>query len=388
MSSAQGVSASFDSLPSHIQALIFASAGACLTTCKASAALAQDARLAAKWLLQQHLSQPLEYAAKHRLWDVCNQLLDTFSYQPKEQELCSGMFYSGMYGGATLMCRVLQWSCQEQHTGCEVCCSVQETLQLAASGGHIDMVSLLLSHPSCTAQAVRDAVREAVCWEQLEVLQMLVSRCPDAGSPKLSGSPMLDATMCGNIAAMEVLVQHGADVNGSKGSPWQSDAESSLARRPPLWVAVMEEQVAAVGWLLQQGITAEGSGLGPALELAARKADPTLIRMLLSYSPIQAIIPSYGPSALLRAVQSGRAAVAEELLKAGVPTTAQAIQHAEGVDGEMEVREMFRNCVSNAQAYAQSPAILQAAVEHGHTEFAQLLREAMDWREALRRGQQ
>jgi hypothetical protein len=62
-----GDSASFSSLPTHVQTLIFASAGACLTTCKGSAGLAQDARLTAEWLLQQHLPEPLGRAARHQL---------------------------------------------------------------------------------------------------------------------------------------------------------------------------------------------------------------------------------------------------------------------------------------------------------------------------------
>jgi hypothetical protein len=106
-----GHSASFSSLPTHVQAQIFATAGACLTTCKASAALAQDARLIASWLLQKHPSQPLTRAARHQMWDVCTQLLDTFTYQPAEDDLCTALLYSGWHGGDALTSRLLQWSC-------------------------------------------------------------------------------------------------------------------------------------------------------------------------------------------------------------------------------------------------------------------------------------
>jgi ankyrin repeat protein len=213
----------------------------------------------------------------------------------------------------------------------------------------------------------------------LEVLRLLVSSRPDAGSPKLRGSPMEVAAKLGDIAAMEVLVQHGADVNGSKGSAWRSDTdptEPTHARRSPLWMAVGHDRVKAVAWLLQQGISGEGSGLGLALKAAAWQLDTTLMDMLLSYSPTQAVIPRYGPSALLTAVECGHAEAAEELLKAGVPSTAQAIQHAEGLDGERDVRERLRRFLSWDEAYEQSSAILQAAIEHGHADFAQLLREA------------
>jgi hypothetical protein len=178
--------------------------------------------------------------------------------------------------------------------------------------------------------------------------------------------------MYGDVAAIQVLVQHGADVNGSPGSPWQSDR--SMKR--PLPVAAAQGRVAAVDWLLQQGITADGSGLGPALELAGHIEDPALIRMLLSYGPTQAVIPRRGPTALVNAVRNGHVAVAEELLKAGVPTTAQAIQHARGLDSEKDVRALLRRLLRRVEAYEQSPAILQAAIQHGQVEFAQLLRKA------------
>jgi ankyrin repeat protein len=384
-----GDSTTFSSLPTHVQTEIFASAGACLTTCKASAALAQDARLTAEWLLQQHLPDPLGWAARHQLWEVCNQLLDTFGYQPMEQDLCTGLIHSGQYGKAALVRSLLQRSCQEQHPVCDVCCSVRHALISAAGGCHVDVVSLLVSHPSRTAQAVRYAVGEAVLntvdTRRLEVLRILVSSCPDAGSPKLDGNPMQAAIMRGDIAAMEVLVQHGADVNGSKGSAWRSDA-SLCDPWPPLVVAVAHEQVGAVAWLLQHGISAEGSGLGWALKEAARIADPTFTRMLLSHSPIAAVIPSHGTSALLLAVYYGHVAVAEELLKAGVPTSTQAMQQAEGLNGEGFVLEWLKGSLSKDDPYEQLPAILQTAIQHGHMEFAQLLREAIDWRDALHRG--
>jgi hypothetical protein len=192
---------------------------------------------------------------------------------------------------------------------------------------------------------------------------------------------MTIATMWGDTAAMEVLVQHGADVNGSEGSPWQCDEDGS-PWKCPVYNAVRHGHTVTVAWLLQQGVTDEGRGLGLALKAATYKSDATLMRMLLSYSPTQAVIPRYGPSALLVAVELGHVAVAEELLKAGVPSSAQAIQHAMGLSSEEDVHKLLRNHFSRAEAYEQPPAILQAAIEHGHVEFAQLLKEAMDWREA------
>jgi ankyrin repeat protein len=182
---------------------------------------------------------------------------------------------------------------------------------------------------------------------------------------------MLAAALDGNIPAMEVLVQHGADVNNNQGSPWRNSASSD-----PLCIAACQGRVAVVSWLLQQGVTGEARGLGLALILAAEKADATVIRVLLSYHPTQAILPSYGPSALLHAVQYGRAAAAEELLNAGVPSTAQAFHLVPALQGEGGVRELLRKHLSKDEAYEQAPAIIAAASQHGHGEFAELLREA------------
>jgi ankyrin repeat protein len=333
-------------------------------------------------LLQQQLPAssfqlPLARAARHQLWDVCHQLLDTFSYQPTEQDLCTALNYSGAHGEAALMSRLLQCSCQEQHPFCDVCSAVGHALASAAKEGHASVVSLLLSHPSCSAQAVRYAVCGVVNAKQPEVLHMLVSSRPDAASLELNGNPMQAATRYGNVEAMEVLVQHGADVNGSEGSSWRSDGEDS-PWRPLLQVAVMHEQFAAAGWLLQHGTSGEGSGLGWALEEAASLADPALMRMLLPYSPTQEVIPSHGTSALLIAVKLGHVAVVEELLKAGVPITAQAIQHTEGLGSEDDVRELLRGCLSRDESYEQPLAILQAAVQHGHAGFAQLLMDELE----------
>jgi hypothetical protein len=217
------------------------------------------------------------------------------------QEVCSGLDYCALHGECALTSKLLQWSCHNQHRDCEGCRAVRRALLSAALAGYAGVASLLLSHPSCTAQDVRDAVCEAILNRQHEVLQLLVSRRPDAGNPQLTPSPMTIATMWGDIAAMEVLVQHGADVNGSRGTLWQCD-EDGLPWRCRIYTAVIYGHVAAVAWLLQQGMTAEGGGLGLAVKEAARMADPTLMRMLLSHSHTPAVLPRYGPSALLRAV--------------------------------------------------------------------------------------
>jgi hypothetical protein len=81
-------------------------------------------------------------------------------------------------------------------------------------------------------------------------------------------------------------------------------------------------------------------------------------------------------------------AVAEKLLRAGVPSTAEAIQHTEGLGSEDDVYGLLRECLSRSKSYEQTALLLQTAIQHGYEEFAQLLREAMDWREASCQAQQ
>jgi ankyrin repeat protein len=71
---------------------------------------------------------------------------------------------------------------------------------------------------------------------------------------------MYAAASRGDIAAMEVLVQNGADVNCSPGSAWHSDGDHAVFGERPLNTAVAYGQSAAVAWLLQQGATTDGSG--------------------------------------------------------------------------------------------------------------------------------
>jgi hypothetical protein len=106
---------SLQDLPPHLQHLIFASAAAPLTTCKASAAIAQDASLTAMWLVleKQH---PLHTAAQHQLWDVCLYLLYSNpwrQYRAGTRELQLTLYLSAE-AGATAVVAALLGSCALQ----------------------------------------------------------------------------------------------------------------------------------------------------------------------------------------------------------------------------------------------------------------------------------
>jgi hypothetical protein len=107
----------FQDLPPHLQHLIYASAAAPLTTCKVSAAVAQDASLTAAWLLTKH-QHPLQRAAQHRLWDVCGHLLSTLHCRPGGEELQETMVQSAGKGATAVVAALLQWCCKEHQEGC------------------------------------------------------------------------------------------------------------------------------------------------------------------------------------------------------------------------------------------------------------------------------
>jgi ankyrin repeat protein len=70
--------------------------------------------------------------------------------------------------------------------------------------------------------------------EHLVVVQLLIASHPDISSPKLLGTPLCSAATHGNIAAMQLLVQPGADVNANEGKPWSCGrpSEHHISRLP------------------------------------------------------------------------------------------------------------------------------------------------------------
>jgi ankyrin repeat protein len=356
---ASGAESSFTSLPDlppHLQHLIFASAAAPLTTCKASAAVAQDTSLAAQWLLVKH-KQPLWRGVKHQLWDACERMLGTHQYTPGKQELCDALKLAALYGGARVVSSLLQWCCKEHHQACDTCRrSLEYALFKAMSKGHVPVVRLLAQHPAITAQQARDAVCAAAMHGQLEVLQALITTRPDASDPQLARSPMHDAAEYGQLAAMQVLVQHGADVHNSQGKPWSSRAIPGV-RIVPAYSAAVGESLEVIMWLHQQGMTEEE--VGRALMAAARQGNARISRYLLQECLVNPEL--YGLDALKPALQYGCLEVACLLLEAGTPTYGMT-------------RAFMQHALRGVDSY-QLNVLLQAAAQPGQEDFADMLKE-------------
>jgi hypothetical protein len=211
-------STALQDLPPHLQHLIFASAAAPLTICKASAAVAQEASLIATWLLAKN-QHPLQTAVQIQLWDVCSNLFSMHQYIPDAKELRCCLIDSARKGATAVVATLLQWCWKQQHPVYDMRQDLLEALCLAASNGHVATCQLLLQQPCITAQGVRWAVRDAAAAGQLDVMQLLMTSRPDAASPDLYGNPMCAAAERGNLEAMQLLLQHGADIDGGHGTP-------------------------------------------------------------------------------------------------------------------------------------------------------------------------
>jgi hypothetical protein len=353
----------FQGLPPHLQHLIYASAAAPLTTCKASAAIAQDASLTAAWLLAKK-QQPLQTAVKHQLWDVCNHLLSTHQYRPETRELRCCLIDSAQQGATAVVAALLQWCCRERHKSSQCTCTALYTaLMRAAANGHVAVCHLLLQHPCITGQDVRWAVTEAAAAGHLDVLHLLITSRPDAASPDLFGSPMQEAASIGNFQAMQFLLQHGADINATPGTPWGEPYHI----RTPLCAAVVQGHApATVEWMLEQGANA-----GPALATAARIGNLPVLRKLLDWG---ADINTWGGLAFRSALCECQTEAACLLLGAGPPDYFMSAAPPHPGMGLDDIDHLVSNYVHKG-GHQHASTLLQTAVQHGHTEFAQMLQE-------------
>jgi hypothetical protein len=355
------LSTSFQDLPPHLQHLIFASAAAPLTTCKASAAVAQEASLVATWLLARN-QQPLKRAAKHQLWDVCGHLFSTYHYIPSYGEFRGVLKCSASKGATAVVATLLQWCCKEHHEHCDMCAALQIALQV---DGHVAVCNLLAQHPTITAQTVRTAVVTAAGRGQAKSLQLLITSRPDAASPHLHGSPMFAAAANGHVESMQILLQHGADINCKPGTPWSEMGEARKSQ--PVQYAVMNGRDRATQWMLEQGADA-----GPALAAAAEYGNLFAARLLLSKGADTMLV--WGGLALRSALRRGHDEMVHLLLSAGPPDgfMSKARPHPDIVVDSLD----FCVCrfLGKHDCHTAS-ALLQAAVQHGHTVFAQMLQE-------------
>jgi ankyrin repeat protein len=180
------------------------------------------------------------------------------------------------------------------------------------------------------------------------VLQLLITTRPDASDPRLAGSPMHEAAWYGHLAAMQLLVQHGADVHNSKGKPWSSGSTQACGTFVPALGAGGSGHLEVIRWLHEQGMT--GDEVGKALKAAACRGHAPIIRYLIQ--ECGANVSLYGPDALRRASEAGSPEVVRSLLEAGTPTDVAAYIQA----AQQSLRRFNPEHMHD---------ILQAATQHG-----------------------
>jgi hypothetical protein len=237
----------FCHLPFHLQHIIFALAAAPLNTCGAAAEISQDDKLICQWLLAKD-NQPLLTASKHKLWDVCEHIINTFQHEPDILEIRDSLPLVTMAGRSSLIGNLLKW-CYHSADNFHLPGQIRESLKIAAARGDVQSCKQLITHPCTNAEVTRLAACQAARFGNMHVLQFLIDSCPDASSPGLDGSPMCCAAEGGHVAAMQLLMQHGADVNNAKGTPWSGEQYGSRLNFTPLQIAAARGHSEVIRWV-------------------------------------------------------------------------------------------------------------------------------------------
>jgi ankyrin repeat protein len=362
-------------LPINLQQQIFASAAAPLDTCKVNASIAQDASLTAAWLVGSRLTRltsPFRTAAKHQLWDVCEQLLTNHHQNPDSYELAKALDKVACAGRTSLFSILLQrLRVHHKDRPRKMSELMTSALHSAASYGHASICSVLLQHPDISAGGVRRALGAAAENGHLEVMQLLMSSRPDTSSLESATSPMCRAAYGGHISAMQLLVQHGAGIHNNSGEPWSGEAHNCRWDGHPLEHAAGEGRYEAVKWLLQHSLT--GDVLGEALKGAAGGGHLEVMRLLLEAG---ANVNEYGVPAFAFALENRQVHCIQMLLEAATDTGHATATGAAQPGSRSGMLESLQYHVQT-QTHMQSAYLMQAAVKGGHTQFAELLQQVV-----------
>jgi ankyrin repeat protein len=155
---------------------------------------------------------------------------------------------------------------------------------------------------------------------------------------------------------MQLLLQHNQDTGSNTYA-------SPAALKNAMCSAAQNEHLEAVRWLLDHGADAS-----QALTACTETGHADILRLLLSRG---ADLHPDGPSQLTFVLLYKAPEVAQLLLEMGVPTNTTVLQRLE----RLQQKGTLCTHVSRISRH-QSSALLEAAVRHGHTEFAQLWGQA------------
>jgi hypothetical protein len=239
--------------------------------------------------------------------------------------------------------------------------------QQAASNSHLEVCTRILELPAITAQQVRWAVCAAAGCGQLDVLQLLLSKRPDASSPNLKESPLFFAAKSGDTDALQLLFEHGADVNSRKGWPWS--AISMRTEHSAYYAAVLHGHPQVLTWLCEHGAHVP---FDFCLAVAAARRDGLeLIRCLLRCGADASID---GTEAVHNAIFYHRPAALQLLLEAGARIDNKALE-AYLQQPFMDIHTLLPYLSPGIKPELLSEC-LTAAVKGGNVEAVRMLLEA------------
>jgi hypothetical protein len=163
-------------------------------------------------------------------------MLDIHKYHPDLREIYVALPLVTMSGRSSLIGKLLEWCYHEDrmyNTHGAIC----HALRIAAARGDVHSCRQLITHPCTRLEPTRLAACDAALSGRINVLQFLIDTCCDASSPGLTGSPMCCAAEGGHVAAMQLLMQRGADVNNAEGTPWSGSKFGTQRNFTPLQIA-------------------------------------------------------------------------------------------------------------------------------------------------------
>ncbi len=183
-------------------------------------------------------------------------------------------------------------------------------LMMASKNGHKGCVALLLAHGANIHDKDmfgRSALMRAISHDQKEIVELLLR----AGADNVISpfhSPLCNAAKKGNATLIEMLLNHGADINRPAG------------QNTPLNQAIRAGSKEAVALLLSKGAVLDNafSGLS-VLELAILEGHKEIVELLLQHeADVHTIISrNVKTTPLILAAQSGRKDIMNLLLAHG-----------------------------------------------------------------------
>ncbi|HET6957502.1 MAG TPA: ankyrin repeat domain-containing protein [Vicinamibacterales bacterium] len=161
------------------------------------------------------------------------------------------------------------------------------------------LVAAMLAAGAC-AQHPEAPLTQAAARNDVAALRQLLDEGHKADESDTSWTPLIWAARSGSLDAINILIDHGADVNlpGSTGDNWDAT---------PLQHAILERRPGAVRVLLDRGadpIRSADRILAP-LFLAAGDTDPTILKLLLAHGADPSVESEDGATPLSRAVSAG-----------------------------------------------------------------------------------